>query len=546
MKKLLLFIFLFTTILCCESQQSSYYRYWIQFTDKNGSEYTLDNPSTYLSLKAILRRQKQNIKIDSTDLPVKQEYIDAVLSKGFAIVRSKSKWLNGITIALSDTSIIKKIAALPFVKRTEKTFNPNISKGNKLETKTFPKRKIINTNNGYGNAFTQINMLNGIWLHKAGYKGEGIVIAVLDGGFQNINTIPAFSQAWNNGQILGTKDFVNPQSDVFSENYHGEHVLSVMAAYDYDKFIGTAPEASYWLIRTENAASESPSEVDNMVAGLEFADSVGTDIITTSVGYYKFDNTQRNYKYSDLNGKTCRASIAETMASRKGIIVVTSAGNEGDSPWHYIVAPGDADSIITVGSVRTTLERSSFSGFGPTADKRIKPTVCALGSNTAVVNENGEVSSNNGTSLAAPVIAGLTACLWQAFPNISCNGIIELIKKHASKYDSPNNEIGYGIPDFYASYMDAIQLNKGLLTNDNLVQVQANKAQDTLNIETDRSVLGRDPELTLLSSNGKKILTQKISEVHTLLLLTDIKPGEYTLEVMLGDITLYKQKFAKQ
>jgi serine protease AprX len=546
MKKLLLFIFLFIIILGCESQQSSYYRYWIQFTDKKNSAYTLNNPSEYLSVKAILRRQKQNIKIDSTDLPVKQEYIDSVLSKGFAIVRGRSKWLNGITIALSDTSIIKRIAALHFVRKTEKTFNPNVSKGNRLETKIFAKKKITNTNNGYGNAFTQISMLNGVWLHKAGYKGEGMVIAVLDGGFQNVNTITAFSQAWNNGQILGSKDFVNPQADVFSENYHGEHVLSVMAAYDYDKFIGTAPDASYWLIRTENATSESPSEIDNLVAGMEFADSVGADIITTSVGYYKFDNTQRNYKYSDMNGKTCRASIAETMANRKGMIVVNSAGNEGDSPWHYIVAPGDADSIITVGSVRTSLERSSFSGYGPTADKRIKPTVCALGSNTAVINENGEVSNNNGTSLAAPIIAGLTACLWQAFPNISCNGIIELIKKHSSKYDSPDNEIGYGIPDFYASYMDAIELNKGLLTNGDLVQVQPNPVQDTLNVKIDRGILGREPELTLLASNGKKMLTKKISEAHTLFLLTDIKAGEYTLEVMLGDITLYKQKLTKK
>jgi len=546
MKKLLLFISLFITIFCCKSQQSSYYRYWIQFADKKNSEYTLNNPGNYLSLKAILRRQKQNIKIDSTDLPVKQEYIDSVFSKGFAIVRSRSKWLNGITIAVGDPSIIKKIEVLPFVKKTEITFNPNTSRKIKSENKTFPKKKITNTNNGYGNAFEQIKMLNGNWLHQTGYKGDGMVIAVLDGGFLNVNTITAYAQAWNNGQILGTKDFVNPQADVFSENYHGEQVLSVMAAYDYDKFIGTAPDASYWLIRTENAASESPSEVDNLVAGLEFADSVGADIITTSVGYYKFDNTQRNYKYSDLNGKTCRASIAETMACRKGMIVINSAGNEGDSPWHYIVAPGDADSIITVGSVRSSLERSSFSGYGPTADKRIKPTVCALGSNTAVINENGEVSTNSGTSLAAPIIAGLTACLWEAFPDISGNKIIELIKKHSSKYDSPNNEIGYGVPDFYASYMDALNSNKGLLTNADLVQVQPNPAQDTLNIMIDRSVLGRAPELILLASNGKNILTQKISEVHTQLLLSDIKAGEYTLEVMLGDITLYKQKFTKQ
>lgn len=546
MKKLLLLSFLFIISLRCLSQQSTYYRYWVQFTDKKNSLYSIDKPQEYLSVKAILRREKQNIKIDSTDLPIKPDYIDSVLSKG-AILRNRSKWLNGITIAVTDPSAIKKIKSLPFVKKIENTYNPNIP-GEKIKTerKTFFRKKVINANNGYGNAFDQINMHNGWWLHKAGYKGEGMVIAVMDGGFQNANSISAFAQAWNNGQILGSKDFVNAQTDIFAENYHGEHVLSVMAAYDYDKYIGTAPEASYWLLRTENEISESPAEIDNLVAGLEFADSVGVDIITTSVGYFKFDNSLLSYKYSDMNGKTCRASLAETMAARKGIIVVNSAGNEGESAWHYIVAPGDADSIITVGSVNISKERSPFSGFGPTVDKRIKPTVCALGTNTAIINENGEVSANSGTSLAAPIIAGLTACLWEAFPNLSAQEIIELIKKHSSKYENPNNEIGYGIPDFYASYMDAVERNKGLLTNTDIVKITPNSVQDSLNVAVDLSILGRGPELNIMDKDGRKILNQKILEVNTTLLLSNLKAGEYILMVTLGDITLFRQKIFKQ
>lgn len=521
------------------------YKYWVQFSSKYDTAYSFQEPSKFLSLKAIQRRLKHHVDIDSTDLPVKQSFIDSVLSKGVTL-HSKSRWFNAITVKVPDTSVMQTIRQLPFVKKVEKTYVPNLTRSVKIQSKKFSLRKVTVQNNGYGNAFTQINIHNGTWLHQAGFKGEGIQIAVLDAGFLNVNSNPAFAQARSNGQILGTKDFVNPSSDIYAENYHGGQVLSVMAANEYDKFIGTAPDASYWLIRTEDNNSEFPVEGDNMVAGMEFADSVGADIITTSLGYFNYDDTTMSLKYKDLNGKTCRASIAQTLSARKGMVVVSSAGNEGANPWHYLTAPADADSIITVGSVTTSLERSSFSGFGPTSDGRIKPTVCALGTNTAVINELGDVSTNNGTSLSTPIITGLTACLWQALPSLTNMQIVELIKKHSTKYETPDNELGYGIPDFYAAYMDASGVGNKSLSSVDLVRVFPNPVKDTLSMDVDPSIIGRNPELIIYAVNGKKIFKKELIEINEKISLDKIPQGNYTLTVLLGRVVILKQQLIKE
>lgn len=543
MKKIAILIFVWHFGLLLSGQSS--YKYWIQFSNKNDTSFTLSNPSKYLSSKALNRRTKQQIAIDSTDLPVKQTYIDSVLSYGVKL-HTSSKWFNGITVIVPDTQIMASIRALSFVKKTEKTFVPNLTRSAKLDSKRLSSRKATITNSGYGNAFAQINMHNGEWLHQAGFKGEGMQIAVLDAGFLNVNSNPTFAFARNSGLILGSRDFVNPQSDIYSENYHGAQVLSVMAGNEYDRYIGTAPEASYWLIRTEDANTEFPVEMDNMLAAMEYADSLGADIITASLGYFNFDDSTMNLAYSKLNGKTYRASIGLTLCARKGILVVSSAGNQGNLPWHYIVAPTDADSILTVGSITSTLEQSPFSSWGPTADGRIKPTVAALGTNTAVVNEIGELSTNSGTSLATPIIAGLAACLWQALPSLSNMEIIELIKKHAASFSSPNNQLGYGVPDFYGAYVDAVGTVKSLLNSVDLVQVYPNPIKDSMIVDIDPSILGRNPELFIFSLNGKKILKKKISDTHNELYVGELNAGNYSLVIKLGNTTIYRQQFIKE
>ncbi|MBN2829302.1 MAG: S8 family peptidase [Candidatus Cloacimonetes bacterium] len=523
----------------------SNYKYWVQFTDKFGTQYTLDNPSQFLSEKSIQRREKQGLAIDSTDLPVNKTYIDSVLSYG-ASLHTTSKWFNGITVAVSDTTVISFIQRLSFVSNVEKTFVPNMSRSAKIDERKFTKKSVSISNRGYGNSFSQINMHNGTWLHQAGFKGHGMQIAVLDAGFLNVNTNRVFAQARNNGQILGTRDFVNSSSDIYQENYHGSQVFSILAANDYDNFIGTAPEASYWLIRTEDANSEFPVEMDNMVSGMEFADSVGVDIITSSLGYFFFDDSTMNLSYNHLDGKTYRASIAQTLCVKKGMVVVTSAGNEGAKEWHYIVVPADADSIIAVGAVTSALERSAFSSCGPAADGRIKPTVVALGTGTAVINELGDVSANSGTSMATPIISGLAACLWQALPTLSNVEIIDLIKRHSSKYDAPDNEIGYGIPDFYGAYMSAAQNNTTLLNSVDLVTIYPDSIKDTLTINIDPSVVSRNPEFSLFSMTGKRKKKLKLVDTRSVIDLSELKDGAYMLVIKLGDITIFRHKLIKE
>ncbi len=523
----------------------SNYKYWVQFTDKNESVYSLDNPSEFLSQRALQRRAKQHIIVDSLDIPVNKIYVDSVLSFG-VLLHTRSKWFNGITISVADTTVIPAISNLSFVKNVEKTFVPNLTRSAKIDERNFSRRTVSVSNSGYGNSFDQINMHNGTWLHQAGFKGDGMQIAVLDAGFLNVNTNPVFAEIRNTGRILGTEDFVNSSSDIYQENYHGGQVLSILAANRYDEFIGTAPDASYWLIRTEDSNSEFPVEMDNMIAGMEFADSVGVDIITASLGYFFFDDSTMNLSYCKMDGKTYRVSIAQTIAVRKGMVVVTSAGNEGAKKWHYIVTPADADSILSVGAVTSTLEKSDFSSFGPTADGRIKPGVMALGSNTAVVNEVGEVSVNSGTSMAAPVISGLVACLWQALPTMTNVQIMELIKKHSNRYETPDNEYGYGIPDFYGAYMSASKTNTTLLNSVDLVTVYPDTLTDSLNVRIDPTIISRNPELMILSMSRRRKKKVRLIDIHSVINVSDLKAETYTVMIKLGDITIFKQKYIKE
>ena len=400
------------------------YKYRVSFTDKSNSVYSTINPSAFLSQKAITRRINQGINITQEDLPVNKSYLDSLITKG-VLVYNSSKWFNSCVIGVNDTNLMPAITALPFVSSVVKVvafnnkkkkntkpsdasvvksskvfFNPDITPnfilGNKQQYK-YDKTKQSGRNINYGVSLTQIDMMNGTFLHNQGYMGNGMTVAILDGGFWGVNLLNAFDSLWANGQILGTRDFVEPGGNVFDQATHGMMVLSEMGAYLPGELVGTAPKANFWLIRTEDVNSENLIEEDNWAAGAEFADSLGADIISSSLGYTTFDDTLMNHKYQDLDGKTARVSIAATTAARKGILVVNSAGNSGSSPWRYVGTPGDADSIITVGAVDAQGAYALFSSQGPTSDGRIKPTVSAMGQG-AIVAINGGTSPGNGTS----------------------------------------------------------------------------------------------------------------------------------------------------
>ena len=423
--------------------------YWIGFTDKNGTPYTTDNPSAYLSERAVQRRAVQNIPIDELDLPVNPEYIVQVLDLGSTFIHS-SKWLNGITVKADSTDFEASVISLPFVSEIQIT---------KRDTATIKsvKNKFIELNyeddlpidtSYYGSSVYQVGQLNGQYLHNKNYLGQGKQVAVLDAGFYNVQINPAFDSLWANGQILGSRDFVNPGSEFFSEHYHGMSVLSIMGGNIPGELIGTAPEASYWLIRSEDSSSEFIIEEDNWVAAAEFADSVGADIINSSLGYFLFDDSATNHSYADMDGRTTRVTKAANIAVTRGLLVVASAGNEGNDPWKYIIAPSDGDNVIGVGAVNRDGLPAPFTSYGPASDGDVKPNVSAVGWNTTVQRSNGSVAAGSGTSYSGPVIAGMAACLWQAYPEASSFQIKNAIEKSADLFNSPDSLLGYGIPDF--------------------------------------------------------------------------------------------------
>jgi len=437
-------IILLLVVVYTRSVSAEYY-FYVQFTDKKNSPYTLSNPGEYLSQRSLARRTAFKISPDSADLPVNLTYVTQVKQKGVEI-HSRTKWLNGITIYTPDSSLMSQVRALPFVRFVQFT-------GLKGPVPTAPQRIKWNAHtNEYGSALEQLQQVNGQLLHEQNATGTGILIGVLDAGFKNVDVNPAFSEIRASGRIAGNISIVDPAINVYNEDSHGATVLSVMGGNLPGSYKGTAPDASFLLIQTEYVPTEYLSEVDFWVRGIEYADSVGVDVINSSLGYTEFDDALMNYRYEDMNGQVSRASIAAGIAANKGIVVCNSAGNSGTQKWRFIGAPADARNILTVGSVDKTGNPSSFSSFGPSFDQRVKPEIATRGSATSVVNTSGTVSASNGTSFSSPLMAGLMACYLHLLYNQKAlkpvEQIIQSVAATANRYNSPTQQLGYGIPDF--------------------------------------------------------------------------------------------------
>ena len=428
------------------------YMFRIELKDKNGTEYSLNRPEQFLSQRAIERRIRQNLALDSTDLPLNARYIEAVLTAGVEMV-SKSKWNNTLLVRTKKQDVMKEISKYPFVEGVRKVWtSPDSVERRRPRTNyhtEFNQWDNID-NNPDGVTYDQLEMLGGNRLHRHGFRGKGMVIAVLDGGFMNADVIPALTKT----RQLGFADFTLPvnQESIFHGIDHGTMVLSTMAVNEPGMFIGTAPDASYWLLRCEDTQSETMVEEDYWAAAVEFADSAGVDVINSSLGYHHFDDPSQNYDYCQLDGFSSMISRTASMLARKGIILVNSAGNDGMGTWKKINVPADANDIITVGAVSTNGSNAAFSSIGPTADGRVKPDVMALGSPTSVITGRGVISKDIGTSFSAPLVAGMIACLWQAFPEKTAMEIMEMVRKGGSRADCPDNIYGYGIPDFWSIY----------------------------------------------------------------------------------------------
>ena len=445
--------------------------------DKQGSSYSIEHPGRWLSHKAVERRKRQGISVDSTDLPVSAKYLRQIenslsqrqqgekLSKAEWVIVGTSRWNNTVLIRSNDTTLLKHLATLDCITQSQCVWTSPDSIDRYVKHtyhETFnPWDSIKGVT--YGNGKDQMEMLQGQRLHNIGLRGKGMTIAVLDGGFQNVNVIPAFTQA----NIAGSKDFVYPNSPFFyQETDHGTKVLSAMAANVPNVLIGTAPEARYWLLRCEDQQTEQPVEEDYWAMAAEFADSAGVDIISSSLGYNDYDSVSDYYHQRDLDGQTALISRTASMLAKKGIILVNSAGNSGMGPWKKISFPADANDILTVGAVNMVKKNAPFSGVGPTQDGRVKPDVMALGSPASLISGRGSIIRDMGTSFSTPLVAGLVACLWQALPEKTALEIIELVRQTGSNAKDPDNIFGYGIPNFWRAYMIG-KVNNNNNNNDN-------------------------------------------------------------------------------
>lgn len=438
------------------SAQVEHPRYRVTFSGKDTITYSTERPHEFLSEKAMERRSVENIPVTTEDIPVSADYLKQLIDAG-AQVMNTSKWFNTAIIEMKDSSLIDDIQNFPFVTKVEQVYFPNLEMktGNKfiIEQEEFV-ASAKKATNLYGFAFEQIAIHHGEYLHNRGYRGKNVLIAVIDAGFYKVNEFPLFDSIRLNERLVGVRDFVTPGSDVFQESTHGMKVLSIIGGNAPEAYVGTAPDASFLLLRSEDVHSEFIVEEDYWVAAAEYADSAGVDVINTSLGYSLFDKQEQNHTYLDMDGSSTLISKAAAKAAIKGITVVVSAGNSGNNPWGYITAPADAFDILAVGAINTAGELARFSSRGPSADGRVKPEIVATGWRTFVQSETAGnvIVQGNGTSFAAPVITGLTACLHQAFPTRTNIEIISAVKQSSSRYANPDTAYGHGIPNYELAY----------------------------------------------------------------------------------------------
>ncbi len=460
-----LFVF-FAQILLAQHPVAPGY-YVVYFKDKKGTPYSIDKPEEFLSPKAIERYKKNNVQITEQDLPVNPQYVKALKDLGVEVTEV-SKWLNCAIIYTEDTSMFPQIRSLEFVTQRRYVQGPKNYEYKKVEP--IKPKKYPEVKSPYKDIadLVQMRMLNTDKLHALGYKGQGITLAVLDNGFRNLDKIEAFSHLFENKRFLGGYDFVDRDSNVFDGGTHGLEVFSTIAAVIPGKFMGMAPEANFYLFKTENANSEYQKEEYNFVCGLELADSLGVDVVTASLGYSDFDDDTNDYNpQRDINGNYAVSTIGADIAASKGIVVVISAGNSGDEDWHYITPAADGDSVIAVGAVTWTGKITSFSSRGPTSDGRIKPDVCAVGMATICIDTEGKLTAASGTSLASPLISGSILCLYSAFPDLPAREIYNAVLGSGNYAKKPNNDYGYGIPDFLKAYYYLKQKEETLKSNGN-------------------------------------------------------------------------------
>lgn len=495
--------------------------YFIQLIDKKESPYTLENPQAFLSSRAIERRVRQQIPFNQDDLPISPAYIEGIEACG-AKVKHASKWLNGVILFCDDAAVLDRIKALPYVVAIEKTKEIPGAQSTAIK-KTHP----LTEGNKSTATANQIGMVKGNHLHQKGYTGQGIHIAILDAGFRDVDKLGAFSHLFKQNRVLGTKDFVADGTPFYDTDTHGLHVFSVMGGMIEGQFEGSAPDASYYLFRTEDANSEYPVEADYWVCAAELADSLGVDIIQSSLGYYYFNNPSMNYTHDQLDGSS-RISRAASMAAKKGMIVVNSAGNEANNDWRYVIMPADSPHILTIGAVSSNGIRGTFSSVGYPSANTIKPDVMALGLGTSIITTGNRITLGNGTSYACPIVSGLTACLWQAEPQKKADEIIQIVRQSSHMWLTPDYLYGYGLPDFNKA-LQLATTSESVLSRAWTIHPNPFKTHFTLSCPD----LDELATISIYAMSGIKLWEGKFLPSPEILITPDvnISPGIYILSI---------------
>lgn len=513
--------------------------WWVAFTDKDNTPYSISAPEAYLSSRAISRRQTQGIAIDALDLPVDPAYIQQVLALGDVQLINRSRWLNAITIRTSDPAVIDAVQQLPFVLTVRGVRALVAPLPDSLK---YGSAEAVSQRGGgdpdYGPSFGQIAMMNGHELHQLGAQGEGMLIGVLDSGFRDADTLPAFQALHDRDGVVLTADMAEHDGDVYADHWHGRSVLSCMAGLLPGQLIGTAPAADYALLRTEVVAYELIIEEDNWVSGAELCDSLGVDILNTSLGYTTYDDSLQNHTYASMDGATARISIACGIAATRGMVPVVSAGNQGTSDWFHISAPADAIDILAVGAVNSGGQAAAFSSRGPSADGRVKPDVAAQGQGTIGLRFEGDsIAALNGTSFSAPLVAGLVACLWQLHPERSAQDIMQAVRESAHQFAEPDDTLGYGIPDFLLAHT-ILSATTGYTERSNAhLRVYPVPFTNELIIELPEGST-RPVVLRLHDGAGREVLARRAVPTGRSVRLSGLEmlpPGVYKLEVRSGE-----------
>jgi len=532
--------FLFLTLLISSftvQGQQDQYRYLIVFKDKPNSPTSLVNPNTFLSTKALERRRKLNIAITEQDSPVNPVYLDLLKTTG-ATILFPLKWINGALIKQRPQDLAKTLKS-PGVKGLYWNFPADSSAKFKINSSEISREtvQVLNASEStidYGNSITQIAQIGVDIMHAKGFHGQNVLISILDNGFLNADIATFLQKIYTEKRLVGTLTTSPNLKSIYQGGAHGTQVLSTIAGQFPGKLYGTAYQANIAIAQTEEEETELIVEEANWLRAAEWADSLGTDIISSSLGYSEFENSKSNHTYADMNGKNTLVSNAARWAANRGIICVISAGNEGSGAWKYITAPADADSIISVGAVDRTGLRASFSSQGPSFDKRIKPDVSAMGLGTIAGLPNGQISSLNGTSFSAPLIAGLAAGLIQSSPNKNNFQIINAIRKSSSLADKPDNLVGFGVPNFDRAFFI---LNPVLSTEelpDTQVRLFPNplKTGEKLTIELDAT---GSAQVEICNSQGSIVLKFPLKSQREELNLPPLAAGKYFVRLYVGN-----------